>query len=124
MAPTLISATPSAYARINRIAFMEKGVDFELKNEVPWNHDTETPKFNPLEKLPILILDDGSSLYDSAHIQEYIIQKYADKPPSLIPEGFDAGFQARQIQVLAEGHMDAMALRFFETARAEKGSTE
>lgn len=124
MAPTLISATPSAYARINRIAFMEKGIDFELKNEVPWNSDTETPKFNPLEKLPILILDDGTSIYDSSHIQEYILHKYADKEPSLLPEGWDASFQARQIQVLAQGHMDAMALRFFEVSRKEQGSKE
>lgn len=123
MAPTLISATPSAYARINRIAFMEKGVDFELKNEVPWNSDTETPNFNPLEKLPILILDDGTWIYDSSHIQEYILHKYADKGPSLLPEGWDTTFQAKQIQVLAQGHMDAMALRFFEVSRGENGST-
>lgn len=124
MAPILISATPSAYARINRIAFIEKGVDFELKNEVPWNSDTETPKFNPLEKLPILILDDGTHMYDSSLIQEYILHKYADKEPSLLPEKWDSAFQARQIQVLAQGHMDAMALRFFEVSRADKGSTE
>lgn len=65
----LISATPSAYARINRIAMMEKGVEFELRNEVPWNLDTETPTYNPLEKLPILILEDGSWIYDSELIQ-------------------------------------------------------
>ena len=121
---TLISATPSAYARINRIALIEKGIDFELQNEVPWDATTQTPQFNPLEKLPILILEDGSSLYDSAHIQEWIIQRYADKQPSLMPEGFDEGFKARQIQVLAEGHMDAMALRFFEVSRAEHGSKQ
>lgn len=124
MAPVLISATPSAYARINRIAFIEKGVDFELRNEVPWNSDTQTPKFNPLEKLPILILDDGSSIYDSSLIQEYILHKYADKKPPLLPEGWDAEFQARQIQVLAQGHMDAMALHFFEISREDRASPE
>lgn len=113
----LISATPSAYARINRIAMMEKGVPFELHNEVPWNLDTKTPTYNPLEKLPILILEDGSWIYDSELIQEYIIQKFADKGPSLLPEGFDAVFKAKQIQTLCEGHMDAMALEFFERNR-------
>lgn len=123
--PTLISATPSAYARINRIAFIEKNIPFTLKNEVPWNSDTETPKFNPLEKLPILILEDGSSIYDSSHIQDYILHKYNDKQPSLLPEGgWEKDFEAKQIQVLAQGHMDAMALRFFETSREEKGSKE
>ena len=113
----LISATPSAYARINRIAMMEKGISFELLNEVPWNLDTQTPTYNPLEKLPILILEDGSWLYDSELIQEYIIQKFADKGPSLLPEGFDATFKAKQIQTLCEGHMDALALDFFEKNR-------
>ena len=110
----LISATPSAYARINRIAMMEKGVEFELYNEVPWNLDTQTPTYNPLEKLPILNLEDGTWLYDSELIQEYIIQKFANKGPSLLPEGFDAIFKAKQIQTLCEGHMDALALDFFE----------
>lgn len=116
---TLISATPSAYARINRIALMEKGIPFELKNEVPWNKDTETPTYNPLEKLPILIFEDGSAMYDSLLIQEWIVVKYADKEPSLLPEGQDAGFAARQIQTLCNGHMDAMALHFFEKNRNE-----
>ena len=118
----LISATPSAYARINRIAMMEKGVEFELQNEVPWNKDTETPTYNPLEKLPILILEDGSSMYDSELIQQYILEKYADKPPYLLPEGFDAVFKAKQIQTLCEGHMDAMALAFFEKNRETPSS--
>jgi glutathione S-transferase len=51
---TLISATPK-----NRIALLEKRIPFELKTEIPWHSDTETPKHNPLEKLPILIFDDG-----------------------------------------------------------------
>ena len=117
MALTLISATPSAYARINRIAFMEKGIPFELKNEVPWNLDTETPTYNPLEKLPILIFEDGSAMYDSVLIQEWIVQKYANKGPSLLPEDEDAAWKARQIQTLCNGHMDAMALNFFEKNR-------
>lgn len=97
---------------------MEKGIPFELKNEVPWNKDTETPTYNPLEKLPILIFEDGSAMYDSCLIQEWIVQKYPDRGPSLLPEGQDAGFLARQIQTLASGHMDAMALAFFEKNRS------
>lgn len=120
MSLKLISATPSAYARINRIAFMEKGVDFELHNEVPWNKDTETPTYNPLEKLPILVLEDGSAIYDSLLIQDYILKKYASQGPALVPSDFDQYVQARQIQTLAQGQMDAMALSFFEMNREVK----
>ena len=118
---TLISGTPSPFARINRIALLEKGIPFQLQNEVPWNSTTETPKYNPLEKLPILLFDDGRDpVYDSAHIQEYIVQKYADKEPSLLPNSIDDGLKARQIQVLAEGTMDAVSLHFFEEKREHK----
>lgn len=117
----LISATPSPYARINRIAMIEKGIDFELSGEIPWHNDTETPKYNPLEKLPVLIFDDGREpIYDSAHIQDYIIQKYASQGPKLITGDLDTDLRLKQVQVLSEGVMDAAVLAFFEKAR-EKG---
>ncbi|GIZ44201.1 hypothetical protein CKM354_000740500 [Cercospora kikuchii] len=119
---TLISATPSPFARMNRIAMIEKGIPFTIRNEIPWHSDTtETPKYNPLEKLPILLFDDGREpVYDSAHIQEYIIQKYADKAPSLLTGDLDTDLKARQIQTLCEGILDAFVLANFEKAR-EKG---
>ena len=59
----LLSATPSPYARKVRIALIEKALPFELLTEVPWNAGASTPKYNPLETLPVLILDDGSTVY-------------------------------------------------------------
>lgn len=56
---TMISATPSPFARMNRIALHEKGIPFELQNEIPWHVGSETPKYNPLEKLPILLFPDS-----------------------------------------------------------------
>ena len=106
---TLISATPSPYARKNRIALLEKGIPFELKSEIPWHSTTETPKYNPLEKLPILIFDDGRPpIYESWYIQEYIVQKYRDQGPALMPDGLDDQLFVRQIQVLADGAYDAL----------------
>ncbi|KAH7348542.1 glutathione S-transferase domain-containing protein [Rhexocercosporidium sp. MPI-PUGE-AT-0058] len=122
---TLISASPSPYARKNRIALLEKGIPFELKTEIPWHSTTETPKYNPLEKLPILIFDDGRSpIYESWYIQEYIVQKYRDKGPALMPEGLDDQLLVRQIQVLADGACDALGLVFFELARGDLKSSE
>ncbi|PVH73691.1 glutathione S-transferase domain-containing protein [Cadophora sp. DSE1049] len=122
---TLISATPSPYARKNRIALLEKGIPFELKSEIPWHSTTETLKYNPLEKLPILIFDDGTpAIYESWCIQEYIVQKYKDRGPALMPEGLDDQLHVRQIQILADGACDAMGLVFFETARGDLKSAE
>jgi len=107
---TLISATPSPYARKNRIALLEKDIPFQLQSEIPWESSTKTPQYNPLEKLPILLFDDGRPpIYESWFIQEYITQKYADKAPSLLPKGgVDELLRAKQIQVIADGACDAM----------------
>lgn len=120
---TMISATPSPFARMNRIALAEKGIPFELVNEVPWDSTTQTPNYNPLEKLPILIFPDAENqepVYDSAHIQEFIVRKYADKAPKLVTGDVDLDLKARQIQTLSEGVLDAFVLTFFESRRPEE----
>lgn len=125
----LISATPSPFARMNRIAMLEKGIPFTLQNEIPWHKsETQTPLYNPLEKLPILLNPEDPSfepVYDSAHIQEYLVQKFPDKGPRLLTGDVDLDLKARQIQVLSEGVLDAYVLKFFETAKGEgKASAE
>lgn len=120
---TMISATPSPYARMNRIALIDKGIPFELQNEVPWDSTTVTPQYNPLEKLPILLFPDSENqepVYDSAHIQDFIVQKYADKAPLLLTRDIDLDLKARQILVLSEGVLDAFVLIFFESRRPEE----
>jgi glutathione S-transferase len=111
----LISATPSPYARKVRVALAEKGIPFELVTEVPWNADTQTPKYNPLEKLPILVMDDGSSIYESHFILEYLEMKYPT--PSLLPGDDEDILAAKRLQVLGDGVCDALVLLFFERLR-------
>jgi glutathione S-transferase len=122
---TLISATPSPYSRKNRISLLEKGIPFELRTEIPWHNTTETPKYNPLEKLPVLIFDDGRPpTYESWYIQEYLVLKYKDQGPALTPSSLDDQLLCRQLQILADGACDAMGLVFFETGRGELKSEE
>ena len=111
----LISATPSPYARKVRIALAEKGLPFELVTEVPWNEDTRTPLHNPLEKLPILLLDDGTSVYESHYILEYLEVKHP--VPPLLPADPDGVLEAKRLQVLGDGICDAFVLLFFERMR-------
>ena len=111
----LISATPSPYARKVRIALAEKGIPFELQTEVPWDSTTTTPQYNPLEKLPVLILDDGSSIYESRFILEYLEAKYP--VPPMLPDDIDGKLAAKQVEVLCDGVCDAFVLLFFERHR-------
>ncbi len=111
----VISATPSPYARKVRIALAEKGVAFELITEVPWDKTTRTPDYNPLEKLPILIRDDGDPVYESYLIMEFIERMHPEPP--LVPTD-DAGWLlAKRLEVLCDGVCDAFVLAFFERHR-------
>ena len=113
----LISATPSPYARKVRIALAEKGIPFELQTEVPWNSTTATPAYNPLEKLPVLILPDGRGVYESRYILEWLEVRHPT--PALVPADADERLDARQVEVICDGAMDALVLVFWERQRTE-----
>ena len=67
---------------------------------------------NPLGKIPVLVLQDGTSLYDSRVIVEYL--DHLAGGCRLIPEGTDR-FRALTLQALADGVMDAGILQIYET---------
>jgi glutathione S-transferase len=100
---TLISATPSPYARKVRIALLEKQIPFTLQTEVPWDSDTQTPHYNPLEKLPVLIDNaTGNAVYESHFILEWLEVKHSQEP-ALLPPDVDDRLLAKQIEVVADG---------------------
>lgn len=119
----VISATPSPYARKVRVTLAEKGIPFELLTEVPWNSDTATPRHNPLEKLPVLIVDEATSVYESRYILEWIEAKHPE--PALMPRHVDDVLAVKRLEVLGDGVCDACVLIFWERARApERRSPE
>lgn len=111
----LISATPSPYARKVRIALAEKGIPFTLTTEVPWNGTTETPSYNPLEKLPVLVLPDGTGVYESRYILEWLEVKHPTPP--LLPADAEGVLAARRVEVIVDGICDATVLLFWERHR-------
>lgn len=124
----LLSATPSPYARKVRITLQEKGIPFELITEVPWlsTSATQTSKYNPLLKLPVLIMPDGredTAVFESSFILEYLEAKHPQAP--IYPKDIDQLLAAKQIDVVASGIMDSCVLWFFEGQREpEKQSKE
>jgi len=96
----------------------EKGIPFTLQTEVPWDSTTKTPQYNPLEKLPVLILDDGkTAIYESHYILEWLEAKHPE-PPLLPPSSeVDDRLFARKVEVLCDGICDALVLAFFEKQR-------
>lgn len=115
----LISATPSPYARKVRITLLEKDIPFELLTEVPWDSTTQTPRWNPLEKLPVLIEEKtNTSVYESHFILEWIEAKFPDSTP-MLGRDVDEKLFAKQVEVVADGMCDACVLMFWEKHRDE-----
>ena len=113
----LLSAKPSPYARKVRIQLAEKHIPFELVTEVPWNSDTQTPRWNPLEKLPVLICDDGHAVFESRFIGEWLELKHPE--PALVPADVDGILAVKRFEVIVDGACDALILTIFENSRDE-----
>ena len=111
----LISATPSPYARKVRVQLAEKGIPFELVTEVRWNRDTIVPQYNPLEKLPVLICDNGETVYESRFVNEWL--EYTHPEPPLLPKDVPGILLSKRCEILADGVCDAGVLLFFERGR-------
>ena len=72
MSFTLINARPSPFGRKVAIALIEKDIEYAVRYDLPWGGETCTPKYSPLEQLPILIDEKGESIYDSTYILEWL----------------------------------------------------
>ncbi|KAF3034665.1 hypothetical protein E8E12_002664 [Didymella heteroderae] len=105
---------------MNHIALSLKGIPFTVHNEIPWESKTVTPLYNPLEQLPVLLFPDGRPpIYNSAYIQTYIVEKYADQGPLLLPGDLDGNLLAKQIVALSVGSQDALVLVGWEMRRSK-----
>ena len=102
----------------------EKNIPFELLTEVPWDSTTQAPLYNPLEKLPVLILDNGKSIYESHYILDFIQAKYTNDPQLLPKNDVDGALFAKQVEVVADGICDALVLLFFEKRREDGKRSE
>lgn len=67
---------------------------------------------NPLGKIPTLVLDDGTTLFDSRVILEYLDHRAGGG--RIIPLDPSLRFPALRLQALADGIMDACILLIYE----------
>ena len=102
---TLLANTTSPYARKVRIALAEKKFEYQLQELSPWMDDNPVHAFNPLGKIPVLVLDDGTHLYDSRVIVEYL--DTVSPVSRLIPEPSRQRIAVKRWEALADGVCDA-----------------
>ena len=101
----LIASKTSPYTRKVRIALAEKKLDYELVEMSPWTPDNPVLGWSPLGKVPVLVLDDGTHLYDSRVIVEYL--DTVSPVSRLIPEPARQRIAVRRVEALADGICDA-----------------
>lgn len=104
----------SPFVRKVRIAAALLGFDSEITLE---RADTTDPndslrKTNPLGKIPALIIEDGSALYDSRVILDYLDERAGgDK---IVPRQGAKRLAALRLQALCDGILDASVLTVYE----------
>lgn len=113
----LIASLTSPFARKVRIVLAEKHIECELQIDVPWNADTHVPEYNPLGKIPVLLMDDGTALYDSRVIVEYL--DHAAPVHNVLPKDARGRIMAKRWEALADGVCDAAATIYLEKKRPE-----
>jgi len=118
----LIASLTSPFARKVRIVLHEKKIDCPLEEVQPWLPDSHVIDHNPLGKVPVLILDDGSSLFDSRVIVEYL--DTISPVSRIFPQEKRVLIATRRYEALADGICDAAAAIVIERRRAAEQQSE
>jgi len=120
MSMKLRASMTSPYARTVRAVLIETGLDKEVEvvDTDPWAPDTDLPNDNPLGRVPTLILDDGTSVYDSRTICE-VLDTLHDRNRLFPAEGSD---RTKTIILLAlgTGMCDTLINKVVDTRRPKE----
>jgi glutathione S-transferase len=107
----LIGSLTSPYVRKVRVVMAEKKLDFQLVLEDVWGSDAAL-KFNPLGKVPCLVMEGGEAVFDSRVIVEYL--DTLSPVGKLIPPPGRERIEVRTWEALADGLLDASILARLE----------
>lgn len=110
----LRSSPPSPFGRKIKLAARHLGLFDQIEVITTSTEDPNDPvrKDNPLGKIPVLILDNGQTVYDSRVILETL--DHMAGGGKIIPKDWDARLKALTLQALADGIMDASILVVYE----------
>lgn len=112
----LLYTINSPYARKVRIVAAEKHIEVTLEEVVLSAPDCPVKQHNPLGKVPVLVLPDGDSLYDSRVIVEYLDNR--TPLAHLIPQDLNAKVKVRRWEALADGVCDAAVATILEQRKS------
>ena len=113
----LAFSAASPYVRKVTACAIKRGINDKVERMKIGTTDPALLPLNPLSKVPTLVLDDGTSLYDSPVICEYL--DALGEGPRLLPAEGEARWQALRLQALADGVLDAAFSVVMELRRPE-----
>jgi glutathione S-transferase len=108
----LIGSVTSPYVRKVRVVLAEKKLDYVFELENVWSPETKISASNPLGKVPCLIMEDGSTMYDSRVIAEYL--DTLTPVCKLLPPNSRDRANVKVWEALADGVADAAILAYLE----------
>ena len=111
----LIGSHTSPFVRKVRIVLAEKKIEYDFVIDSPWLEGSKVPSINPLGKIPALVLDDDTPLFDSRVIVEYIDSVTPNN--KLIPAPSRERTEVKRWEAVADGICDAAAAVFLEAKR-------
>jgi len=111
----LIGSLTSPYVRKARVVLAEKKIDYDFELDSPWTPENQVSSVNPLGKIPVLVLDDNTVLFDSRVIVEYLDNVAPNN--KLMPGPNRERSEVKRWEALADGVCDAAALVFLEKKR-------
>ncbi len=113
----LIGTHASPFTRKVRIVAIEKRIELQFDVDNPWQAAAQVLAANPLGKVPALIVEEGSTLFDSRVIVEYL--DGASPVGKLIPAANRARATVKRWEAVADGVLDAAIAVRLENQRAE-----
>jgi glutathione S-transferase len=114
----LLGSVPSPYTRKVRIVLAEKKIECEFETVDVQPSDNPVNAHNPLGKVPALVMDDGTALFDSRVIVEFL--DGVSPLARLIPDDNRERVAVRRWEALADGTLDAGLLVRYESLRPNK----
>ena len=116
----LLGTNTSPYVRKVRLVLLEKNIPHTYLIDAPNDPGSQVARINPLGRIPALILDDETCVYDSSVIAEYV--DTLNDSPKLIPRhDVLARMRVKRWEALADGIMDsAIMVRNERTRPADK----
>jgi glutathione S-transferase len=111
----LLGSLTSPFVRKVRVVMAEKRIECDFEQHDPWDEATPIPRFNPLGKVPVLLMDDGTALFDSRVIVEYL--DGLTPVSRLIPDNGRPRVMVRRWEALADGVLEAAIAVYREGKR-------